>query len=157
MDTRTQVSFPPIAQEWTSCEPHPQKWSFQDAAQICGVTVSDFGNPRPVVCGCKPSGHSMWMGARENRNGGSAVASILAIPAVAGKFGLRGGGYTMSNSGVWDLDKGGAAPQALSDAPEVNMNRLGATLAGSGVRALFVYNCQSLKPPYPINRAFGED
>ena len=29
--------------------------------------------------------------------------AILALPAVAGKFGVRGGGYTMSNSGAWDI------------------------------------------------------
>ena len=39
-------------------------------------------------------------GLERNRNGGNAAAAILALPAVAGKFGVRGGGYTLSNSGV---------------------------------------------------------
>ena len=45
-------------------------------------------------------------GIERNRNGGSAVAAALALPAVAGKFGVRGGGYTMSNSGVWGARSG---------------------------------------------------
>ena len=43
-------------------------------------------------------------GLERNRNGGSAVAAILALPAVAGKFGVRGGGYTMCNSAAWKID-----------------------------------------------------
>ena len=39
--------------------------------------------------------------------------AILALPAVAGKFGVRGGGYTMSNSGAWDIDG-----ETLIDVPE---------------------------------------
>ncbi len=43
-------------------------------------------SPAVVRCG--------W-GLERNRNGGSAVAAVLALPAVAGKFGVRGGGYTL--------------------------------------------------------------
>ena len=42
-------------------------------------------------------------GQERNRNGGAATMAILALPAVAGKFGVRGGGYTMSNSGAWGI------------------------------------------------------
>ena len=40
----------------------------------------------------------------------AATMAILALPAVAGKFGVRGGGYTMSNSAAW-----GIAAEALID------------------------------------------
>ena len=50
-----------------------------------------YADASPAVIRCG------W-GLERNRNGGSAVAAILALPAVAGKFGVRGGGYTMSNS-----------------------------------------------------------
>ena len=46
-------------------------------------------SPALVRCG--------W-GLERNRNGGSAAAAVLALPAVAGKFGVRGGGFSMSNS-----------------------------------------------------------
>jgi anaerobic selenocysteine-containing dehydrogenase len=52
-------------------------------------------------------------GVERNRNGGSAIAAILALPAVAGKFGVRGGGYTMSNGdAAW-----GSAPRPASPSP----------------------------------------
>ena len=46
-------------------------------------------SPALVRCG--------W-GLERNRNGGSAAAAVLALPAVGGKFGVRGGGFSMSNS-----------------------------------------------------------
>ena len=57
------------------------------------IEASPGSTPRrsPAVLRCG------W-GLERNRNGGSAVAAVLALPAVAGKFGVRGGGYTLSNS-----------------------------------------------------------
>ena len=66
-------------------------------------------------------------GLERNRNGGNAAMSVLALPAVGGKFGVRGGGYSMSNSASWNIDR------TWIDAPEpktriVNMNHLGRAL-----------------------------
>jgi anaerobic selenocysteine-containing dehydrogenase len=66
---------------------------------------------------------------------------------VAGKFGVRGGGYTMSNSAAWDLDATAAAQERPPATREVYMNRLGdALLSGNGSRVelLFVYNANPL-------------
>ncbi|HET9794282.1 MAG TPA: molybdopterin-dependent oxidoreductase, partial [Thermoanaerobaculia bacterium] len=86
-------------------------------------------------------------GLERNRNGGSAAAAVLALPAVAGKFGVRGGGYTMSNSPAWKLDSAEAADAPPGAARIVNMNRLGEAL-GPGtsppVKVLFVYNSNAL-------------
>ena len=51
-------------------------------------------------------------GLERNRNGDGAMAAILAIPAIAGKFGVRGGGYTLSNSGAYRTK----SDEMLSDA-----------------------------------------
>ncbi len=82
-------------------------------------------------------------GLERNRNGGSAAAAVLALPAVAGKFGVRGGGYSMSNSASWNIDR-----TWLTDAEPptraVNMNKVGRMLTepeGAPVNVLFVYNC----------------
>ena len=69
--------------------------------------------------------------------------AVLALPAVGGKFGVRGGGYSMSNSASWNIDR------TWIDAPEpdtrlVNMNHLGRALTeydDPPVNVLFVYNC----------------
>ncbi len=72
--------------------------------------------------------------------------AVLALPAVAGKFGVRGGGYTMSNSSAWGArraDAGSDAPRA-GDArrqhePARARRSRPATTRRS--RCLFVYNC----------------
>ena len=77
-------------------------------------------SPAVIRCG--------W-GLERNRNGGNAAAAILALPAVAGKFGVRGGGYTLSNSGSWGITKSWIG----ADEPPtrlVNMNHLGRMLTG---------------------------
>ncbi|MGC4084947.1 MAG: molybdopterin-dependent oxidoreductase [Vicinamibacterales bacterium] len=82
-------------------------------------------------------------GLERNRNGGSAAAAILALPAVGGKFGVRGGGYSASNSASWGIERtwiNASEP----DTRLVNMNHLGRALldyTNPPVKLLFVYNC----------------
>src|SRR5207248_6353715 len=91
-------------------------------------------SPALVRCG--------W-GLERNRNGGSAVMAVLSLPAVGGKFGVRGGGYAMSNSASWNIDR----PWIAASEPDtrlVNMNHLGRALTeytDPPVNVLFVYNC----------------
>ncbi len=82
-------------------------------------------------------------GLERNRNGGSAAAAVLALPAVAGKFGVRGGGYAMSNSSAWSIDRRWIGEDE-PDTRVVNMNHLGRMLTEEvtpPVKVLFVYNC----------------
>jgi len=85
------------------------------------------------------------------------VASVLALPAVAGKFGVRGGGYTMSNSGAYpEIRRANAVAESEPGTRIVNMNRLGEVLLGeirddsitanreTPVKVIFVYNCNPL-------------
>src|SRR6185503_17671925 len=95
-------------------------------------------------------------GLERNRNGGSAAAAILALPAVAGKFGVRGGGFSMSNSAALGIK----AAAWMDDNPEpatrlVNMNHLGRALTefkDPRVEMLFVYNCNPLATMPDQNR-----
>ena len=65
-------------------------------------------SPALIRCG--------W-GQERNRNGGNASLAILALPAVAGKFGVRGGGYTMSNSASWGITRHVDWRRRAADAP----------------------------------------
>jgi anaerobic selenocysteine-containing dehydrogenase len=127
-----------------------EPWSLDAAARVAGVQKEQIerlarlyaeGHPAAIRCG--------W-GLERNRNGGSAVAAVLALPAVAGKFGVRGGGYTMSNTKAWDLEAQSAAGEIPAEAllaREINMNQLGETLLsrdGERVELLFVYNANPL-------------
>jgi anaerobic selenocysteine-containing dehydrogenase len=80
----------------------------------------------------------------------------MALPAVGGKFGVRGGGFSMSNSAAWGIK----AAAWMNDTPEpgtrsVNMNNLGRALLeyrDPAVEMLFVYNCNPLATMPDQNR-----
>jgi len=118
-------------------------WTFARAAEVSGVPEAGLrrladlyvmSNPALVRCG--------W-GLERNRNGGSAAAAVMALPAVAGKFGVRGGGYSMSNSASWSIDRTWVA-DAEPNTRAINMNKIGRLLTepeGAPINLLFVYNC----------------
>ncbi len=123
---------------WRSAEP----WTLERAARATGLepeTMEAFfalyaDEARSVIrCG--------W-GPERNRNGGSAIAAILALPAVMGRFGVRGAGFTMSNSKAWDLSAAQGARAPVSSARAFNINRLGQRLldATPPIKGLFVFN-----------------
>ena len=118
------------------------QWTFERAAAEAGVSAdrsrmaaaSAMRRPAPALIRCG------W-GQERNRNGGNPSLAILALPAVAGKFGVRGGGYAMSNTAAWGIERtwiGAPEPRTRL----VNMNQLGRALTelDPPVRVLFVYN-----------------
>ncbi len=119
-------------------------WTLDTAARTTRVPAAQIERLARIYAESSPAAIRCGWGLERNRNGGSAVAAVLALPAVAGKFGVRGGGYTMSNSKAWDLDALAAAGELPAPSTrEVNMNLLGETLLagkGSPVDLLFVYN-----------------
>jgi anaerobic selenocysteine-containing dehydrogenase len=119
-------------------------WTLERAAEVSGLAVADLRRFADMYVQTSPALVRCGWGVERNRNGGSAVAAILALPAVGGKFGVRGGGYAMSNSASW-----GFARPWLDRTPEpqtraINMNQLGRVLTeppDAPVNLLFVYNC----------------
>ena len=122
------------------------EWTFPKAAAVAGVAAAELERFAALYADSAPAAIRCGWGVERNRNGGSAVAAILALPAVAGKFGVRGGGYTMSNSATWDLSAETGSAAAPWTTREINMNLLGATLAARErpVELLFVYNANPL-------------
>ena len=124
-----------------------EPWTFERAAAVTGVPEADIARCHEWYSASSPAAIRCGWGVERNRNGGSAVAAILALPAVAGKFGVRAGGYTMSNSGAF-RNVGRREPS--SGARIVNMNHTGRVLTdaraipGPPVKVLFVYNANPL-------------
>ncbi len=118
-------------------------WTFERAAAEAGVSAEALQQMAALYAATSPAVIRCGWGSERNRNGGNATLAILALPAVAGKFGVRGGGYTMSNTASWGIAK----KWTETGAPEsrlVNMNQLGRALLeydAPPVKALFVYNC----------------
>jgi anaerobic selenocysteine-containing dehydrogenase len=124
-----------------------EPWTIARAASTAGVAPADLEAFADLYAASRPAVLRCGWGLERNRNGGSAVAAVLALPAVAGKFGVRGGGYTLSNSAAWKLDTEGAAAEPEVPTRLVNMNLLGHALQGGAdppIKFLFVYNCNPL-------------
>ena len=123
-----------------------EPWTLEQAAEVTGLPLKDIESFARLYAEASPAVIRCGWGLERNRNGGAAVASVLALPAVAGKFGPRGGGFTMSQSRTieWDLDAVVAAP--APSVRSINMNRLGPTLLDTTppIEALFVYNANPL-------------
>ena len=119
-----------------------EEWTFEKAAAIAGISASDLERVAELYARSSPALIRCGWGLERNRNGGNAALAVLALPAVGGKFGVRGGGYSMSNSASWNIERpwiGAAEP----DTRLVNMNRLGRALTeydDPPVDVLFVYN-----------------
>ena len=121
-------------------------WTFARAADEAGVPADAIAAVARLYAESRPALVRCGWGQERNRNGGSASAAILALPSVAGKFGVRGGGYAMSNTNAWRITRtwGGAASTSTR---LVNMNQLGHALTDlrdPPVKALFVYNSNAL-------------
>ncbi|HEX2456626.1 MAG TPA: molybdopterin-dependent oxidoreductase [Vicinamibacterales bacterium] len=133
-----------------------KEWTFDRAAQAAGVPAADLERLANIYAESSPALLRCGWGLERNRNGGSAAAAIMALPAVGGKFRVRGGGFTMSNSTAW----GFKAAEWMNDTPEpstrlVNMNHLGRALldyTDPPVQMLFVYNCNPLATMPDQNR-----
>ncbi len=117
-----------------------ERWTPERAAEVCDLDPARIEELANLYAHASPAAIRCGWGVERNRNGGSAVAAILALPAVAGKFGVRAGGYTMSNGGAWRLRSASAttAPPTRS----INQNRVGQMLleADPPIDLLFVYN-----------------
>jgi anaerobic selenocysteine-containing dehydrogenase len=120
-----------------------EPWTFERAAETAGIDPASLERVAQLYAERAPALIRCGWGLERNRNGGNAAMAVLALPAVGGKFGVRGGGYSMSNSATWNIDRtwiGTPEPGTRC----VNMNHLGRALTeydDPPVNVLFVYNC----------------
>ncbi|MFO1501041.1 MAG: molybdopterin-dependent oxidoreductase [Verrucomicrobiota bacterium] len=123
-------------------------WPLERAAAEARVPLADLERLAQVFAAASPAVIRVGWGMERNRNGGQALAAVMAMPALLGKFGVRGGGFTLSNSGAAKVDLaalfGPASPPARWATRELNMSQLGTLLNGPldpPVHCLFVYDC----------------
>ncbi|MEQ1575487.1 MAG: molybdopterin-dependent oxidoreductase, partial [Vicinamibacterales bacterium] len=117
-------------------------WTFDRAAQEAGIDAGVLQQVAEMYAAASPALIRCGWGQERNRNGGNASLAILGLPAVGGKFGVRGGGYAMSNSASWGITRPWVGPEQATRL--VNMNQLGRALldyTDPPVSVLFVYNC----------------
>ena len=120
-----------------------EPWTIARAAELAGIEPAALEQVARLYAERSPALIRCGWGLERNRNGGNAAMAVLSLPAVGGKFGVRGGGYSMSNSASWNIER----PWINANEPAtrlVNMNHLGRALTeytDPRVDVLFVYNC----------------
>jgi anaerobic selenocysteine-containing dehydrogenase len=118
-------------------------WTPSRAALIAQVRSADIEAFAERYAATAPFLIRCGWGVERTRNGTDAIRAILSLPAVYGKFGVRGGGYAMSTSGGYRTDKTRTHPPH-PPTRTVNMSRLGRILEetrGPPIRAVWVYDC----------------
>ena len=134
------------------------EWPIERAAAVADVDPELLERVAELYAETSPALIRCGWGLERNRNGGNAVMAVLTLPAVGGKFGVRGGGFSLSSSRAIPLSEedwiGAAEPKTRL----VNMNHLGRALNDYDdppVKMLFVYNCNPLATMPDQNRVLA--
>lgn len=132
-----------------------EPWTLDRAAATTGLPAAAIVAFVDMYASIRPSVIRCGWGLERNRNGTEAVMGVLALPALVNAFGVRGGGFTMSNSGAWGIDAERWRRKPEPATRVVNMNQLGDALLGPmspPVQVLFVYNSNALVTSPDQNR-----
>ncbi len=132
-----------------------RNWDLASASGETGISVEVIETLADRIANANPSLIRAGWGIERNRNGGQAYAAVLAIPALLGKFGVVGGGYTGSNSGATSFDKTALNNGVEWNTRELNMSQLGRLLTELNdppLKGVFVYNCNPVATMPDQNR-----
>jgi anaerobic selenocysteine-containing dehydrogenase len=119
-----------------------EPWTFDNAASVADVGAAALEQAAELYAARSPALIRCGWGLERNRNGGNAAMAVLALPAVGGKFGVRGGGYAIHTPPASGVDR----PWIEAPDPDtrvINMNHLGRALTDAAeppISVLFVYN-----------------
>ncbi len=124
------------------------RWPLDEAARVTGVPAEQIVELATRLRRARPAVIRCGWGLERTRNGCGAVAAVLALPAVAGAFGVRGGGYTMSNgTAKWGVSAEAGINEPPPASRTLNMIHLGRALdrdhglRDPAIEAVVVYNC----------------
>ncbi|HEX4493280.1 MAG TPA: molybdopterin-dependent oxidoreductase [Acidimicrobiia bacterium] len=107
-----------------------RRWTPEVAAPVCGIAATEIAEAAEELAASRPAMVRAGWGLERSRNGGSACASVFALPVLTGQFGVPGAGIFASLSEAAPLTTGPSDPAERHDPRprHVNMNRLGAML-----------------------------
>lgn len=129
---------------WERLLERAREWTLERAAARARVKAADIAAIADAYAAARPALVRCGWGLERNRNAEASVASVLALPAVAGKFGAPGGGFALAASPAYDVDDDRLAGRPEAATRTINMNRLGRALLeekAPPIEVLFVYNC----------------
>jgi anaerobic selenocysteine-containing dehydrogenase len=76
-------------------------WTPEQAAPVCGVEAAQIRQVAEWYRDSTPAVICPGTALERNQNGGSGVRAICALPALAGKFGVKGGGVLLGASAAF--------------------------------------------------------
>jgi anaerobic selenocysteine-containing dehydrogenase len=118
----------------------------EKAAEICGLSVDEIKTFAARYRDAEPAVIAIGNGLERNRNGGSGVRAAFALAALAGKFGVPGGGLVMGAGHAFPktparLTRPDLAPDGTRTLDIVDIGRhLTDDDVDPPVRGLFIYN-----------------
>lgn len=131
-------------------------WTPARAAALCDVPEADIRRFAELYAAASPAFVRCGWGVERSRNGTDAIRAILSLPAVYGKFGQRGGGYAMSTSGGYRVDK--RQLEVPHTGRVLNMSQLGRDLLerrDPPIRSVYVYDCNPVATVPDQNRVIA--
>ena len=135
-----------------------EEWTFERAAAVADIDPDLIERVATLYAETSPALIRCGWGLERNRNGGNAAMAVLTLPAVGGKFGVRGGGFSLSSSRAIPLSEEDWIGTPEPATRLVNMNHLGRALTDYDdppVKMLFVYNCNPLATMPDQNRVLA--
>src|SRR5213594_4992420 len=123
-----------------------RRYGVAEAADICGVPADQVRTLAEWYATISPAAISVGNGLERNQNGGSGIRAVFALPALAGKLGVPGGG--LINGAGFAFPKTPARLQRPDLVPKgtrtLNIVDVGAHLLDERlappIKALFIYN-----------------
>lgn len=122
------------------------EWTPERAAAECGIAADDIRTLADWYKHATPAAICYGNGLERNRNGGSGIRAIAALPALAGKFGLPGGGllaaagYSFPKTGD-RLQRPDLVPEGTRTVNILNVSRhILEDDLDPPIRGLFIYN-----------------
>jgi anaerobic selenocysteine-containing dehydrogenase len=121
-------------------------WTPADAARVTGVPEATIRQVAEWYHTLSPAAISVGNGLERNQNGGSGIRAIFALPAIAGKWGVPGGGCVNGAGNAFPktpakLARADLVPRGTRT---LNIVDMGGHLLDPGlappIKALFVYN-----------------
>ncbi len=121
-----------------------RKYDPETAAEICGVSREDIECMAEMYQSLSPAALNVGIGPERNRSGGAGIRAALALPALAGKFGVKGGGLIGNSGGLYPKTKDRLQANDLIDKTTRIVNILDVpeltTVDDNPLKALFIYN-----------------
>ncbi len=123
-----------------------RRWGPDEAARACGVDADQVRRLAEWYATLAPAAISVGNGLERNRWGGSGIRAIFALPALAGKFGVPGGGLVNGASYAFPKTPARLArPELIPEGTrtlniiDIGRHLLDPTLAPP-IKALVIYN-----------------